>query len=77
MSCSEQPMCINEFVPFIVTNQWFSPATRGDAPPGCAAFGFVVDGTRILLFGGMVGNNRYSNELYELEVSVELQITLT
>jgi len=37
----------------------------------------VVDGTRILLFGGMVGNNRYSNELYELEVSVELQITLT
>uniref|UniRef100_A0A8C3CS39 Host cell factor C1 n=1 Tax=Cairina moschata TaxID=8855 RepID=A0A8C3CS39_CAIMO len=36
------------------TNQWFIPAVRGDIPPGCAAYGFVCDGTRLLVFGGMV-----------------------
>lgn len=51
------------------TNQWFVPATKGDIPPGCAAYGFVVDGTRILVFGGMVEYGKYSNELYELQVS--------
>lgn len=54
----------------LVTNQWFLPAVRGDIPPGCAAHGFVCDGTRILVFGGMVEYGRYSNELYELQVSV-------
>lgn len=44
------------------------PATKGDVPPGCAAYGFVVDGTRILIFGGMVEYGKYSNELYELQV---------
>nr|KAF6368624.1 host cell factor C2 [Myotis myotis] len=52
-----------------VTNQWFLPAVRGDIPPGCAAHGFVCDGTRILVFGGMVEYGRYSNELYELQAS--------
>lgn len=59
------------FLPFlsvIVTNQWFLPAVRGDIPPGCAAHGFVCDGTRILVFGGMVEYGRYSNDLYELQV---------
>lgn len=51
------------------TNQWFVPSTRGDIPPGCAAYGFVVDGTRILVFGGMVEYGKYSNELYELQAS--------
>ncbi|XP_075456705.1 host cell factor 2 isoform X2 [Ascaphus truei] len=51
------------------TNQWFLPAVRGDIPPGCAAHGFVCDGTRILVFGGMVEFGRYSNELYELQAS--------
>nr|CAD7260331.1 unnamed protein product [Timema shepardi] len=51
------------------TNQWFVPATKGDIPPGCAAYGFVVDGTRILVFGGMVEYGKYSNELYELQAS--------
>ncbi|XP_011792348.1 PREDICTED: host cell factor 2 [Colobus angolensis palliatus] len=51
------------------TNQWFLPAVRGDIPPGCAAHGFVCDGTRILVFGGMVEYGRYSNELYELQAS--------
>jgi host cell factor len=50
------------------TNQWFVPAVRGDIPPGCAAYGFVNDGTRILVFGGMVEYGKYSNELYELQV---------
>ncbi|KAK7864363.1 hypothetical protein R5R35_007928 [Gryllus longicercus] len=51
------------------TNQWFVPVTKGDIPPGCAAYGFVVDGTRILVFGGMVEYGKYSNELYELQAS--------
>ncbi|XP_054000405.1 host cell factor 1 isoform X3 [Hylaeus anthracinus] len=51
------------------TNQWFVPSTKGDIPPGCAAYGFVVDGTRILVFGGMVEYGKYSNELYELQAS--------
>ncbi|KAJ8678807.1 hypothetical protein QAD02_014594 [Eretmocerus hayati] len=50
-------------------NQWFVPSTKGDIPPGCAAYGFVVDGTRILVFGGMVEYGKYSNELYELQAS--------
>ena len=54
---------------FSATNQWFVPAVRGDIPPGCAAYGFVCDGTRILVFGGMVEYGKYSNELYELQAS--------
>jgi len=42
---------------------------RGEIPPGCAAFGFVCDGTRLLVFGGMVEYGKYSNDLYELQVS--------
>uniref|UniRef100_H3AEW0 Host cell factor C2 n=1 Tax=Latimeria chalumnae TaxID=7897 RepID=H3AEW0_LATCH len=52
-----------------VTNQWFLPAVRGDIPPGCAAHGFVCDGTRIVVFGGMVEFGKYSNDLYELQAS--------
>ncbi|XP_043565857.1 host cell factor 2-like isoform X1 [Chiloscyllium plagiosum] len=51
------------------TNQWFIPAVRGDIPPGCAAYGFICDGTRILVFGGMVEYGKYSNDLYELQAS--------
>ena len=56
---------------YIATNQWFVPPVKGDIPPGCAAYGFVVDGTRILIFGGMVEYGKYSNELYELQVSCD------
>ena len=49
------------------------PATKGDVPPGCAAYGFVVEGTRILVFGGMVEYGKYSNELYELQVKLQLK----
>lgn len=55
--------------PPAATNQWFIPAVRGDVPPGCAAYGFVCDGTRLLVFGGMVEYGKYSNDLYELQVS--------
>lgn len=51
------------------TNQWFVPVTKGEVPPGCAAYGFVVDGTRLLVFGGMVEYGKYSNDLYELQAS--------
>ena len=49
------------------TNQWFTPEVKGDVPPGCAAYGFAGDGTRQLVFGGMVEYGRYSNDLYELQ----------
>ncbi|CAH1785003.1 unnamed protein product [Owenia fusiformis] len=51
------------------TGQWFVPAVRGDIPPGCAAYGIICDGTRILIFGGMVEYGKYSNEVYELQAS--------
>lgn len=51
------------------TNQWCVPATKGEVPPGCAAYGFVVDGTRIYVFGGMVEYGKYSNELHELQAT--------
>ncbi|XP_074620082.1 host cell factor 2-like isoform X2 [Acropora palmata] len=51
------------------TNQWFVPAVRGDVPPGCAAYGFIADGTRLIIFGGMIEYGRYSNEMYELQAS--------
>jgi Kelch motif len=54
---------------FPANNQWFIPAVKGEIPPGCAAYGFVVDGTRILVFGGMVEYGKYSNDLYELQVN--------
>ena len=55
-----------------MTKQWFLPAVRGDIPPGCAAHGFVVEGTRILVFGGMVEFGKYTNNLYELQVKTHL-----
>ncbi|KAK4805143.1 hypothetical protein QYF61_004934 [Mycteria americana] len=39
----------------------------GGHPPRCAAYGFVCDGTRLLVFGGMVEYGKYSNDLYELQ----------
>ncbi|XP_054656817.1 host cell factor 2 isoform X2 [Dunckerocampus dactyliophorus] len=52
-----------------VSKQWFLPAVRGDIPPGCAAHGLVCEGTRILVFGGMVEYGKYSNSLYELQAN--------
>lgn len=51
------------FFAFLATNQWFVPAVRGDIPPGCAAYGFIAEGTRLIIFGGMVEYGRYSNEV--------------
>jgi len=51
------------------TNNWSVPQVKGDIPPGCAAYGFVCDSTRLLVFGGMVEYGKYSNELYELQVN--------
>ena len=43
------------------------PQVKGEVPPGCAAYGFVCDGTRLLVFGGMVEYGKYSSELFELQ----------
>ncbi|KAK3913653.1 Host cell factor 1 [Frankliniella fusca] len=51
------------------TNKWFVPQCKGDIPAGCAAYGFVADGTRILVFGGMIEYGKYSADLYELQAS--------
>ncbi|KAI4896988.1 hypothetical protein NFI96_001372 [Prochilodus magdalenae] len=53
----------------VVSTKWFLPAVRGDIPPGCAAHGFVCEGTRVLVFGGMVEFGKYTNSLYELQAS--------
>jgi len=45
------------------TGQWFAPQVRGEKPSGCAAFGFICDGVRLLIFGGMVEYGRYSSEV--------------
>ncbi|XP_029016228.1 host cell factor 2 [Betta splendens] len=52
-----------------VSRQWFLPAVRGDIPPGCAAHGLVCEGTRVLVFGGMVEFGKYTNSLYELQAN--------
>jgi hypothetical protein len=44
------------------------PELKGTMPPGCAAYGMVIDGNRILTFGGMVEGGDYSNELFELNL---------
>ena len=50
-------------------NNWFIPPVKGDIPPGCAAYGFVCDSSRLLVFGGMVEYGKYTNELYELKLN--------
>ena len=39
------------------------PQVRGEKPTGCAAFGFICDGVRLLIFGGMMEYGRYSNDV--------------
>ena len=50
----------------LATNQWFQPSSKGDVPTGCAAFGFATDGSKIIVFGGMVEYGKYSADLWEL-----------
>lgn len=51
------------------TNQWCVPKIKGDTPPGCAAYGLEVDGTRLFTFGGMLEYGKYSDELHELQAT--------
>lgn len=53
------------------TNQWFAPQVKGEKPSGCAAFGFICDGVRLLTFGGMVEFGRYSNDVSDLVINDE------
>lgn len=45
------------------------PDVRGNPPPRVAASALTTDGDRVYLFGGLLQNGTYSNELYELKVS--------
>lgn len=45
------------------------PQCKGDTPPGCAAFGFAVENTRLLVHGGMIEYGKYSADLYELQAT--------
>lgn len=54
---------INLLIKPPATCQWFAPQVRGEKPSGCAAFGFICDGVRLLIFGGMVEYGRYSNDV--------------
>lgn len=47
----------------VATNQWFAPQVKGEKPSGCAAFGFICDGVRLLTFGGMLEFGRYCNDV--------------
>ena len=53
---------------YTATNQWFAPQVKGEKPSGCAAFGFICDGVRLLTFGGMVEFGRYSNDVRLLNI---------
>lgn len=64
-ACVRWPLCSSA-----ATNQWFAPQVRGEKPTGCAAFGFICDGVRLLIFGGMVEFGRYSNDVSEDHVTV-------
>lgn len=50
-------------------NQWIIPPIKGDIPQGFAAYGMAINGTKLLVFGGMVKYGQYSNDLLELETS--------
>lgn len=52
-----------------MTRQWHQPAVKGDVPAGRAAFGAAVDGSRMLIFGGMKEHGQYSADLYELNLT--------
>ena len=57
-----------------VTLQWLKLDATGlpsssAIPPGAAAASFCSEGTRIFLFGGMSENCRFTNKLYELNMS--------
>ena len=73
MCLTQVSYCFKRYKNYILfvsaNNQWFMPQTKGDIPPGCAAFGFVCDESRLLVFGGMVEYGKYSNELYELLIN--------
>ncbi len=51
------------------TSQWFVPEVRGHVPPGRAAYGMACYLNKVYVFGGMVEYGKYSNDLYELDVS--------
>lgn len=54
---------------YSATNQWFVPEIKGEVPTGRAAYGMANYQNKVYIFGGMVEYGKYSNELFELDVS--------
>ncbi|EDW04657.1 GH19657 [Drosophila grimshawi] len=63
----EKIQYLNDHKVHLVTNQWYVPVLKRDVPNGCAAYGFVVEGTLMFVFSGMIEYGKYPNELYELQ----------
>ncbi len=51
------------------SNQWFVPEVKGDIPTGRAAYGMANYLEKVFVFGGMIEYGKYSDDLYELDVS--------
>lgn len=58
------------FETILATNQWYQQTGKGDVPTGCAAFGFATDGSKVVVFGGMVEYGKYSADLWELSPAI-------
>lgn len=54
----------------LASGRWYIPPPNGDHSPGRAAYGCVIDNTRIITFGGMTEYGKYSNDLFELQVNM-------
>jgi len=51
-------------------NHWTNPAVKGQLPPGRAAYGIDIEGSKVFIHGGMVEFGAYSNDLYQLDTSI-------
>ena len=54
---------------FYFVGIWKSVPLKGDAPPKCSNFSFTkLQEDVVVMFGGYLGNDQYSNELYTLDL---------
>ena len=59
-------MCVFVFILILLfLGEWTSPTVTGDRPPPINAFSLTsITNTTSLLFGGVIGDGRYSNDVY-------------
>ena len=60
-------MCV--FILFLLfLGEWTSPTVTGDRPPPIDSFTLTsITNTTAILFGGDIGDDEYSNEVYVFE----------